>query len=485
MRTSSSLLLAACALLGAACAPLGPDYVRPPVELPAHWKATDADLRWQAATPADDLPKRNWWAAFADPELDALEARSLAASPTLAAALARLDQALAQANLHGAALTPTVQLGATAGRTRTSAERPLANYAVPNVSTVQSDYRPVLSLAYEVDWLGKVRRDIESAQASAEQAAADRENVRLVLTAQVATVYFQLRQLDEEIAILSASIAAQQKVLELMQKRYAEGASSLGDVAQQQALTASSQAQLELLKSQRSQRENMLASLSGSPAGNFHLAAGKLPLVMATIPVALPSVLLERRPDIAAAERAMAAANAQIGVARGAYFPALSLAPSYYGAESNQLQNLFSAPALIWSLGLAASQTLIDGGRSAAGVAYAKAAYAGAVASYRQAVLTAMEETEDALDSLHQLGQARLSQDEAVGQQAKAYRISLARYREGLDTALTLALVEQNQLAAQRTQSQIVGSQFVALVALVKAVGGGWSQLQAEPELVK
>jgi NodT family efflux transporter outer membrane factor (OMF) lipoprotein len=376
--------------------------------------------------------------------------------------------------MHAAGLFPSVQLGAAATRTRTSAERPVASYGAVNSSTIQNDFRPALSVSYEFDWLGKVRRDIESARASAEQAGADQENVRLILTTQVAVAYFQLHQFDEEIGILTESTASQQKVLDLISKRYALGAAGQADLAQQSALLESSKAQLELLKAQRNRQENALATLSGTPAANFHLPPGRLPASLPGIPLALPSSLLERRPDIASAERAMAAANAQIGVAKAAYFPSLMLSPTYGGYEANRLAGLFSAPSLIWSIGIAATQTLFDGGRISASVDFAKAGYAGTVANYRQSVLTAIQESQDAMDTLHELALARQKQDEAVRQQNKAYRISLVRYREGLDNALTLAITQQNQLAGERVLSQIRGSQLLSSVGLIKALGGGW-----------
>ena len=475
-RSARYLLIAPWVLLAAACSPLGPDYVRPTFEMPQDWKTAGANeaLQWLPAKPADEVLKSDWWTIFCEDDLNQLEARSLQASPTLQLALARLDQALAQSNQRAAGLLPSVQLGASATRTRISADRPLSSYTTANTSTIQNDFRPTLSVSYEFDWLGKVRRDVEAGRATAEQAAADQENVRLILTAQVASGYFQLRQFDEEIAVLNELIASQQKVLQLIGKRYALGVAGQFELAQQNALLYSTQAQLELLKVQRNRQENALATLSGTPATNFHLPPGKLPAALPGIPHALPSSLLERRPDIASVERAMAAANAQIGVARAAYFPSLLLTPTYGGFEANQLAKLFSAPALVWSIGLAATQTLFDGGRIGANVDLAKAGYNATLANYRQAVLSAIQESQDAIDSLREQNLAKQKQDAAVAQQNKAYRISLARYREGLDNALTLAVAQQNQLASERIRSQINGSQFMTTVGLIKALGGGW-----------
>jgi len=460
--------------LCAACASIGPDYSRPEVsDLPVSWKS---DATWKQARPADSFPKKEWWKAFGDKQLDELEANCLKDNPNLKVSVARLDQALAQSNAHGAALFPTVALNAGATRSRTSSNRPLGNYAVANSSTVQNDFKPNLTVSYEIDWLGRVRRDIESARASAEQAQADKENVRLVLTAQVASAYFQLRQLDEEIGFVSGSIALQEKVLNLTRIRREQGASAEGDVVVQRALVETSKAQLELLINQRKQTEDTLATLTGVPATNFNLSTGPLPVTPPEIPVSLPAQLLERRPDIASAERAMAAANAQIGIAKAAYFPSLNLAPALGGYESNELSNLISSPSLVWSIGIQASQTLLDGGRNRAGVEFAQAGYTAALANYRQSVLIAVQEAQDALGTLHGLASAKQQQDAAVHDQNRSYDLTLLRYKEGLDNALTLATVQQNQLSALRIQSQIRGNQFVSAVSLLKALGGGWQK---------
>jgi NodT family efflux transporter outer membrane factor (OMF) lipoprotein len=459
-------------LLCTACAPIGPDYVRPSIaDLPTGWKSGP---EWHSASPADAIPKQEWWKTFSDKQLDELEDNCLKDNPGLKLALARLDQALAQNKAHTSALVPNVALNATALRSRTSANRPLANYSAASSSTVQNDFKPTLTVSYEVDWLGRIRRDLEGSSAIAEQAAADRENVRLVLTAQVASVYFQLRQLDEETRLVTALIASQEKVLGLNRIRRESGAAAERDVALQSALVESGTAQLELLKNQRRQAENLLATLIGVPAASFKLSDAALPVNFPKIPVGLPSSLLERRPDIASAERTMAAANAQIGIANAAYYPALTLSPVLGGFESNTMSNLLSAPSLVWSLGVQASQALFDGGKVRAGIDFAQAGYVAALANYRQVVLNSIQETEDALGNLHTLEVARQQQDAAVRNQSKSYEITLLRYQEGLDNAITLAVAQQNQLAALRVGSQLRGAQFVSAVNLLKTLGGGW-----------
>ncbi|MCX7223622.1 MAG: efflux transporter outer membrane subunit, partial [Burkholderiales bacterium] len=316
----SALALSLIALACAGCSPIGPDYERPTVELPQDWKSLPGanPALWKRASPADDVPKDKWWKAFNDKTLDELIDKCLANNNTLQTSLARLDQAIAQSEARGAALLPSLNLGATGTRVRTSENRPTTTYTSVNSSTIQNDFRPVAIMTYEIDWLGKVRRDVEAANNTAAQAAADTENVRLLLTAQLASAYFLLRQYDEEIRVLTNIVAIQKKLLDLIQTRYDLGAAGRTELSQQTALSESSGAQLEILQSLRNVQENLIATLTGTPAALFSIAPGRLPDRPPAFPVSLPSTLLERRPDVAASERAMAAANAQIGVAKAA-----------------------------------------------------------------------------------------------------------------------------------------------------------------------
>jgi NodT family efflux transporter outer membrane factor (OMF) lipoprotein len=263
------------------------------------------------------------------------------------------------------------------------------------------------------------------------------------------------------------------------------GAAGQTELSQQKALTQSSGAQLEILKNSRNLQENLLATLTSTPAANFQLAPGRLPATLPAFPVSLPSNLLERRPDVAAAERAMAAANAQIGVAKAAFFPSLLVAPAFIGTDANNIANWLSLPSLLWSIGLTATQTIFDSGRTSANYRFAQAGYTGTVANYRQSVLVAIQETQDAMSNIQQYSSARLKQDEAVANLNRALRISSIRYREGLDTAQTLALLQQNQLTAERIKWQMHGNQFLANVALVKALGGGWEGFKQPEPIVR
>jgi NodT family efflux transporter outer membrane factor (OMF) lipoprotein len=340
-------------------------------------------------------------------------------------------------------------------------------------------------MTYEIDWLGKVRRDVEASRNTADQAAADTENVRLLLTAQVATSYILLRQYDEEIRVLTMIVGLQEKLLGLIQKRYDLGAAGQTELSQQKALVQSSGAQLEILNNLRNLQENLLATLTATPAASFKLPAGRLPQTLPAFPVSVPSNLLERRPDVAAAERAMAAANAQIGVAKAAFFPSLLVAPGFIGGDSTNISTLLNLPSLLWSIGLTATQTIFDSGRTSANYRFAQAGYAATLANYRQVVLVAIQETQDAMSGIQQFSRARLKQDEAVTNLNRALRVSAVRYREGLDTAQTLALLQQNQLTAERVKWQMHGNQFLANIALVKALGGGWEGFKRAEPVVK
>ena len=461
----------ACALAAVLCGcAVGPAYQRPAVEMPAAWKV---EAPWREARPDDAALRGSWWKRFGDAQLDALQDEALAASPTLAAAVARLAQARAAADAASAGLFPQLSLAARAARQEISANRPLSNYSTPNFSTVQNDFALSFNLAYEVDLWGRVRSSAEAARASAQQTAADLQNVRLVLAADLAASYFNLRELDIELDVLAQSIALQRRALELATARHDLGATSGLDVAQQQALLDTTLTQVDVLKRQRGQFENAIAALVGRPAPLFALAPEARARNAPQVPLGIPSDLLQRRPDVASAERAMAAANAQIGVARAAYYPSITLGPSL-GVDSRVLASLFDAPSLLWSLGLAVAQPLFDAGRADAGVAMAQAGYQLAVANYRRVVLTAMQEVQDgiggsaALDRA--LAQARLAEDSAQ----RVLQLANDRYEGGVATYLDVITAQQSLLTSQRQVAQLLGQRLLVAVLLVKALGGDW-----------
>lgn len=466
--------LAALAVVIGGCA-AGPAYRKPEVAMPLAWKI---DPPWRESSPDDAAAKGPWWQRFGDPQLDALEAQVLANNQTLQIAAARLAQARALIAGASASVFPQIGLGARASRLKIAANRPLTNYASVNQSTVQNDYALALGVNYEVDLSGRVRSSIEGARASAEQSAIDLENTRLLLTADLATAYFALRGFDAELEVLERSIALQRRALEFVTSRHDLGATSGLDVAQQQALLDNTLTQVDVLRRQRDPFEHAIATLTGTPAPNFTLAPEVRERAPPSIPLGVPSDVLERRPDVASAERAMAAANAQIGIARAAFFPSIMLAPSG-GVDSRALSSLFNAPSLLWSLGVAATQTIFDGGRTRANVDFAQAGYDATVANYRRVVLAAMQEVEDGITGLAALDRASAQSRRAVDSSRRVLEMATARYEGGATTYLDVINAQQALLGIERQTTQLASQRNVTSVFLVKALGGDW---QPAPE---
>jgi len=470
LRPGAAGALAACMLL-AACA-AGPDYQRPaPPELPVSWRL---EAPWRTGTPRDADAKGAWWQRYGDTQLDALMRKAMTDNATLAVAAARLAQARATLDSAGAAQYPQLGLGARGSRLRISANRPLTNYNSVNQSTVQNDMQLTLNASYEIDLAGRVRRGVEAASASAEQSAADLANTRLLVTAELANAYFNLRATDIELDVVNRSIALQRRALELVTARHDLGAVSGLDVAQQQALVENTLTQVDLLKRQRAQYQDAIATLVGTPAPAFELAVDLRPIEPPPIPLGVPSDLLERRPDVAAAERAMAAANAQIGVATAAFYPSISLSPVAFGVDSNRMALLFDAPSVLWSVGVSATQVLFDGGRVRAGVDFAQAGYEATVASYRRVVLGAMQEAQDGISGLAALQRATAQSDSAVAASRRVLDMAAARYEGGAANFLDVITAQQALLNTERQAAQLRGQQLLVSVFLVKALGGDW-----------
>jgi NodT family efflux transporter outer membrane factor (OMF) lipoprotein len=430
--------------------------------------------------PNDGALKGAWWRLFQDGPLNPLVERALGGNQNLRVAAARLDRAREQVTVARADLYPLAGLSSSASRVKTSANRPLAAYSLMNQSTVQNDFIVGPTVNYEADLFGRVRREVEGARASAQQAEADFENTRLMVTAQLVTDYFALRELDAEIAVVRHSLELQRDALGFITSRHDLGFATGLDLAQQQALVDSSATQLELLDSQRAQYEHAIATLIGTPAPSFAIAAALSTSSLPAVPVGVPSDLLQRRPDVAAAERSMAAANARIGVARAAYYPSIELGSGFgepaVGWQSTALATLFAAPSRLWSLGLSATQTLFDAGKTRANVRIATADYTAAVAAYRQTVLTAMEEVENGITGLASLDRAVTQADASVTSAQEAFDIATTRYKGGVDTYLEMITAQQVLLGNQRQAVQVRGQQFATAVYLVKALGGGWSE---------
>ena len=461
----------ACALLGAlAGCTVGPDYRRPAMDLPPAWKT---EAPWRAAAPADGGRRGAWWTVFDDDRLDTLETSAIAGSPSLAIAGERLAQAQAVVTQTASAQLPQVGLGATGARTRLSGTRPRFIYSFVLPSAVQNDFVVAPSVAYETDLFGKIRREVEAANASAQQAQADLETARLVLTADVAAAYFALRELDAETDTVRRSVALQRRALTIVRAQHDAGSASAIDVANQIAALESATTEIEALQVQRDRTEHEIAALLGTAAPAFAIAPNPHPCAVPAIPAGIPSDLLERRPDIASAERAMAAANAQIGVAKAAFYPDIRVG-IFGGTESRMVSQLLQAPSIIWSFGVSAAQVLYDGGYRSAGVALAQAGYRAANDEYRKIVLTAMQEVEDGLTTAEDLDRAAAEAAAASTGARRVRDLARDRYAVGVDDRLDVIGAQEALLADQRRQVRIRGQRLGNAVLLIKALGGTW-----------
>lgn len=461
------VLVAVCTTVLLACA-AAPEYQRPALDLPLAWKL---EAPWRVGQPNDTASKGDWWRIFGDATLDTLQQQALQNSPTLALAQARLLQARATLAATSASALPQLGLSERVSRQKISANRPLSNYASPNSSTVQNELSVAMTVNYELDLAGRVEQSTAGARASAAQAAAELENTRLLLSADLAVNYFNLREIDAELDVLDRATGLQRRALELVSARRELGAGSGLDVAQQQALLETTLVQLELLRRQRGQFEHAIATLTGAAAPQFSLAPERRQQLAPPVPLGLPSELLQRRPDIAAAERAMAAANAQIGVANAAFYPSIVLG-SVLGADSRELASLFDAPSLLWSLGLSAAQTIFDGGRLRANLDFSRAGYDATVANYRRVVLLAMQEVEDGITGLTALRRASLQAATARAAAQRVLEMTRARYDGGLSPYLELVTAQQALLLSERQSVQLLGQELVTTVFLIKALGG-------------
>ena len=449
---------------------VGPDYKTPVADTPPAWHT---DSYWRLAQPSHAPLAPEWWKAYGDATLDGLETQALAQNQTLAAASAHYAQARATLANTRAQFLPEVDLAGAAARERISKNRPLTNYATPNISTVQNNLQIGPTINYDVDLFGRIRREVEGAKASAEQSRDDLANARLVLTTDLATDYFSLRELDAEIDVLNRSVQLQQKALDYVTTEHDLGSVSGLDVLQQKSLLDQTRVQAQLLITQREQFDHAIAALVAVPAPQFSVEAKVVDYKVPAIPLGLPSDVLQRRPDIASAERAMAAANAQIGVAKAAFFPSLTLTPGI-GWQSTDFASLLSAPSLMWSLGAALSQVVFDGGRRAANVDFANQGYQIAQANYRQAVLTAFQQVQDGITGLSVLDNASAQSHDAVADAQRLLSLANDRYSGGLVAYLDVITAQQSLLTSQRQDVQIHGQQMTTSVALAKALGGGW-----------
>jgi outer membrane protein, multidrug efflux system len=484
MKQSVVCLTLSLLVVAPACT-VGPRYSRPaaPAAAPDAWKTQPP---WQQAAPKDTIPKGAWWQIFGDDTLNQYEEQLLQANQSLAAARDRLDQARSLAGIATAAYFPQISTDPNAVRQRGSGNRPVngASSAViqPRPYT-QNVYSIPFSLNYEVDLFGRVRKNVEAANASLQSTAADLGNVQLVLSAELAADYFTLRELDAEYQVVEQSVEYQRKALDLVQRRHEGGVASGLEVAQEATLLDSTVSQASLVQQSRAQYEHAIAVLVGQPASSFNVPVAPLKAIPPPVPLGVPSDVLERRPDIASLEREISYRNAQVGLARTAFYPHVTLSGAG-GLQSTAITSLFNAPSLFWSLGADALEPIFQGGRNRANLAATRAAYQEAVANYRQSVLTAFQQVEDGISNLSTLSQALTTQAAAVEDARRALEIANNRYVGGVTSYLDVITAQTTLLNNQRLQTQLLGQQMVSSVYLVKALGGGWDASQVQNEQV-
>ncbi|WP_260858365.1 efflux transporter outer membrane subunit [Paraburkholderia sp. BCC1885] len=469
-------------LLGMAGCSIGPDYVRPPVSVPAAYKESDTSSTsaavplspvtpgWTGATPADAAARGAWWTRFNDVQLNSLEARVSVSNQTIQKAVAQLQEARAMVQSAHAAYLPTVGATTSVSRLHDSASV-IGHQGTAGKSF--GDYAVALDASWEPDLWGRIAHENDAARAGAQASAADLESIRLGVHAELAVDYFNLRGLDASKQLLDQTIIDYRQTLALTQSRLAVGVSSQADVSQAETQLRATEAQDIDLGVTRAQYEHAIATLTGEPASTFSLPPVTAGFTPPAIPVGLPSELLQRRPDIAAAERRVAADNDRIGIAQAAFFPDLVLSATG-GVESSTLTNWLTAPSRMWAVGPALVGTLFDGGRRQALTEKAQAQFDASAADYRETVLTAFQEVEDNLASLRILGQEASKQNEAVAAARQTVQLELQQYRIGTADYLEVVSAQSTALANERIAVDLERRQMDASVLLVKALGGIW-----------
>ena len=454
--------VAVLALLGA-CS-LAPKYVRPAVEAPAAYKEAGD---WKVAQPRDDLKRDKWWGGFGDDQLNSLVAQIDISNQSVRLAEANFRQARSLVQQARASLFPSVTGGALATRSQPAA-------ASARSGTITNTYNLALDASYEVDIWGRVRDTVSASVAGAQASAADLETVRLLAQAELAFDYFQLRVLDQQRQLFDDTVAAFQKSFELTRNRYVAGVAGKVDVVLAETLLKSTQAQAVDVGVQRAQLEHAIAILIGKPPAAFALPPQPFNVAIPNTPASLPSELLERRPDIAAAERRVAAANARIGVAKSAFFPALTLS-GLGGYQNSSFADWLTWPSRFWAVGPAIAQSIFDGGLRRGLTDQAIAVYDGNVALYRQTVLNGFQEVEDNLAALRILEEEEKVQKEAAAAARQSMELTINQYKAGTVSYLNVAIVQSSWLNNERTLVGIRGRRISATVTLVKALGGGWN----------
>ena len=461
---------------------VGPNYKTPSTAMAPSFNDQPAEtpppaapgVGWKHAQPGDDKLRGKWWESYNDPQLNQLEERVTVSNQTLKAALAQYTQALAAVQQFRANYFPTVSISPNYSRSRVSTNRP---FGVPTNGNPYTDLVASGQATWEPDLWGNIRRTVQAARANAQASNADLANVDLSLRSELAMDYFELRGLDTQKQLLDDTIQEYQRFLELTISRFHGGVATDADVAQAQTQLDQTIAQDSDIGVARAQFEHAIATLTGQPASTFSLAPAPLTLTLPTVPVGVPSEMLERRPDVAGAERRAAAANEQIGIAIAAYYPQVSLGGSG-GFESSRPGNLFQGPSSLWSLGGSATELLFDAGRRHALTVEARAGYDAEVANYRETVLQSFQDVEDQLAALSILNEEAAAQQRTVADAERSLSILTNQYKGGLTIYLQVITAQAVELANRRTAADITTRQFAASVQLVKALGGGWDTSQ-------
>lgn len=476
-RGSRALSLGLCVLLLSACA-IGPDYQRPQVAEPVHYKEAEG---WRQANPSDALARGAWWELYGDAQLNGLIDKLNSSNQSVAQAEAQFRQARALVRSSRGSFFPSVDLSA--GKTRASQGTGSSSSALSSSSSgIRDTYNTQLGVSWEADVWGKLRRDLEANEASAEASFADLAAMRLSQQSELAQNYLQLRVIDEQKRLLEATVAAYQRSLTMTQNQYQAGVSGKDAVAQAQTQLKSTQADLIDLIWQRAQFENAIAVLIGVPPAEFNLAESKTIPVLPQVPLSVPSQLLERRPDIASAERSVIAANAKIGVAKAAYYPDLTLSLAG-GYSSSTYADWISLPNRFWSVGPKLAMTLFDGGQRSAEVDRTEAVYDQTVAKYRQTVLDGFREVENYMVQLKVLEDEAGVRQQALDSAREALRLTENQYKAGLIAYLDVVTSQTTALSNERSVLSLLQSRLIASVQLIAAMGGGWDgQLQASEQ---
>ncbi len=473
----SWLLLSGCTV--------GPNYVRPAAPLTPTFKEAPppsaASKGWSLAQPADAAPRGNWWELYGDPQLDALETQVDSANQTLKIAEANFRQARAVIRVNRSAEAPTIGAGPAIGAVRDSAHQPYL--PATSANNGEGEFTLPLDISWEIDLWGRIRRSVAQAKEQAQASAADMESARLSLHAELAADYFDLRSADADKKLLDDTVKAYSDALDLTLNRFEGGVAPQSDVTQARTQLQDARVLDSEISIERAQFEHAIAVLTGKPPAAF--ALGPLPLNIAPpalpeIPNVLPSELLERRPDIAASERRMAAANEEIGIAQAAYYPTLSLGGSA-GFQGTSILNWLDWPSRFWAVGPTLSQTIFDAGRRRATTDIARSGYDSAVATYRQTTLSAFQQVEDSLAVLRVLSTESQQQHQATDSANQSLQLFENRYEGGVDTYLQVVTSQTTALSNQRNDIDIMRRQLDSSVLLIKALGGDWNVSKLPP----